>query len=123
MTSSMQLSLSYLYSADIADPAGLGLKLHGTNVHVSREFGESGYVDLVFEKTDGSYLLVEVKVKPDEIDKAIGQIMRHRELFSTQGALDKSRISIAIACPFIPAHSLAVCLSAGIHCFQLETPS
>lgn len=99
-----------------------GLRLLGSNVHVSREFGESGYIDLVFEKTEGSYLLVEVKVKPDEIDKAIGQVMRHRELFAAQNALDKSRIAIAVACPFVPAHIRMVCFSAGIACFQLEEP-
>jgi hypothetical protein len=38
----------------------------GSNVHVSREFGEVGYVDLMFADRDGTSLLAEVKIKPEE---------------------------------------------------------
>jgi hypothetical protein len=35
--------------------------------------GEVGYVDLVFMDRDGAYLLVEVRVKPEEIDRPLGR--------------------------------------------------
>lgn len=98
-----------------------GLQLRGRNVHVSREFGEVGYVDLVFMDRDGRYLLLEVKVKPEEIDKAIGQILRHRSLFASQNFLQSEKIRVAIACPFIPPQSQKICEEAGIQCFEVES--
>ncbi len=102
---------------DVLEP---GLKLHGSNVHVSREFGEVGYVDLVFIGGNGTYLLVEVKGKPEEIDKAIGQILKHRSLFASQNLLQPKKIRIAIACPFVPSHSRKICEEAGIQCFEVK---
>jgi len=101
---------------DVLEP---GLKLCGRNVHVSREFGEVGYVDLVFMDRDGTYLLVEVKVKPEEIDKAIGQILRHRLLFASQNLLQPEKIRMAIVCPFVPSQSRKICEEVGIQCFEV----
>jgi hypothetical protein len=102
---------------DVLEP---GLRLCGSNVHVSREFGEVGYVDLVFIGEDGTYLLVEVKIKPEEIDKAIGQILRHRSLFASQNFLQPEKIRMAIACPFIPSQSRKICEEAQIQCFEIK---
>ena len=107
----------------VADPHQLegGLILIGTNVQVSRDFGERGYVDLMFQDSAGSYLLVEVKVTPQEIDKAIGQILKHRELFAEQNNLDKRRVRLAIACPEIPTHYQAICEELGINWYQIPS--
>jgi RecB family endonuclease NucS len=101
---------------DVLEP---GLRLYDSNVHVSHEFGEVGYVDLVFIGRDGTYLLVEVKVKPEEIDKAIGQILRHRLLFASQNFLQPEKIRIAIACPVVPSQSRKICEGVQIQCFEI----
>jgi hypothetical protein len=49
-------------------------------------------VDLVFADRDGHILLLEVKVGPDELDKAIGQILRHRYLYAQQNHISESSI-------------------------------
>jgi len=104
------------------NPATLeaGLTLHGKSVHVSQGFGEVGIIDLVFLDKSGTYLLVEVKVKPDEIDKAIGQVLRHRDLFARQNFLERNKLRIGIACPFIPVQARAICEAAGIEAFELS---
>jgi hypothetical protein len=86
---------------------------------VTRGFGERGLIDAVFQKVDGGYLLVEVKGKPEELDKAVGQILRHRTLFVAQNGLEEERVEVAIACPFIPAEAQEVCQSIGIRCLEL----
>jgi len=108
----------------VADPSGLGpgLTLKGVNVPVSRGFGERGIIDAVFRKADGGYLLVEVKVKPEELDKAVGQILRHRRLFVAQNGIEEARVDVVIACPFIPVEARKVCESVGIGCLELGTP-
>jgi hypothetical protein len=95
------------------------LELTGRNVHLSRDFSETGYVDLVFRDKEGRHLLVEIKVKPNEFDKAIGQILKHRELFAAQNFIDKNRVRIGIASPFIAAQSRTICKMIGIACFEL----
>jgi hypothetical protein len=96
-----------------------GLMIRGQNVQVSQDFGELGFIDLVFEDSDGHTLLVEVKVGPNELDKAIGQIMRHRYLFARQNRVDETSIRMAIACPSIPTHYRSICAEVGITCFEI----
>jgi hypothetical protein len=96
-----------------------GLALQGKNVQVSRDFGELGYVDLVFTDHSGRTLLVEVKVGPAELDKAVGQILRHRYLFADQNGLQESTIRVGIACPHMPVHYRSICESNGISWFEL----
>jgi len=101
---------------DILEP---GLAVRGQNVQVSQDFGESGFIDLVFEDSDGRPLLVEVKAAPNELDKAIGQIMRHRHLFARQNQVDETSIRMGIACPSILTHYRSICAQAGITCFEI----
>lgn len=96
-----------------------GLTFYGKNVHVSRDFGELGVIDLIFIDKNNRYLLIEVKVKPVEIDKAIGQILKHRELFAKQNFVGKEMVRVGIACPFIPAQAQTVCEPTGIECFEI----
>jgi len=97
-----------------------GLTFRGKNIQVSGDFGELGFVDLVFDDRDGAPLLVEVKVEPDELDKAIGQILRHRKLFATQNRIPDPSIRMGIACPYIPSQYRSLCQSVGITWFQLS---
>ena len=96
------------------------LRFDGRNVQVSQDFGELGYIDLIFKDRDNKYLLVEVKVKPDEIDKATGQILRHKNLFIKQNSIPSESIRLAIACPYIPKHQKEVCEEVGIECFEVD---
>lgn len=96
-----------------------GLTLAGRTVHLSRDFGEVGYVDLIFEDKEGLHLLVEVKVKSDEIDKAIGQVRRYRELYAKQNFVSLDKLRLGIACPSIPELSRATCQEIGIECFEI----
>ena len=64
-------------------------------------------------------MLVEVKVGPNELDKAIGQIMRHRNLFARQNQVDQTSIRMGIACPSIPAHYRSICAEVGITSFEI----
>lgn len=106
----------------VNDPSGLepGLVLQGLNVPVSQGFGERGLIDVVFRRADGGYLLVEVKGKPEELDKAIGQILRHRRLFAAQNRLSEGQVAMAIACAFIPAEARQICEAIGIRCLELS---
>jgi|SRR5579883_513699 len=105
-----------LAQPDLLEP---GLTCHGQNVQVSQDFGELGYIDLMFGDREDRTLLVEVKVRPDELDKAIGQIQRHCYLFAKQNRVEESSIRIGIACPFIPDSCRAICARAGISCFEI----
>lgn len=96
-----------------------GLYFEGRNVQVSQDFGELGYIDLIFRDKGNRFLLIEVKVKPEEIDKAIGQIMRHRKLFIKQNLVTSESVRIAIACPYISLLQREICDEAGITCFQI----
>lgn len=97
-----------------------GLTVRGKNVQVSRDFGELGFVDLVFNDRDSALLLVEVKVEPNELDKAIGQILRHRKLFATQNRIPEPSIRMGIACPYVPSQYRSLCQSVGISWFELS---
>lgn len=103
-------------------PLEPGLTLHGQNVQASQDFGELGFIDLVFEDRHGRTLLVEVKVEADELDKAIAQILRHRYLFARQNNMEESSIRIGIACPFIPESCRAICARVSIDCFEIPEP-
>ena len=105
-----------LAQPDLLEPR---LTYRGKDVQVSQDFGELGFVDLMFEDRDGRTLLVEVKVKADELDKAIGQIQRHRYLFARQNNKEEASIRIGIACPFIPESCCAICSKSGIACFEI----
>ena len=117
LTRHEQLIEEIVSNADILEA---GLRLFGRSVQVSQEFGERRIVDLVFTDIGGRYLLLEVKVKTDEIDKAIGQILRHREIFAKQNFVEKSELRVGIACPIIPAQAQAICEATGIESFELE---
>ncbi len=105
-----------LSNPDMLEPR---LILRGQNVQVSRDFGELGFIDLLFEDCEGRPLLVEVKVEPNELDKAIGQVLRHRHLFAQQNRLDETSIRVGIACPYIPTHYRSICAQTGITCFEV----
>jgi hypothetical protein len=70
-----------LAGPDLLEP---GLTFRSQNVQVSQDFGELGFIDLMFEDADGRTLLVKVKVKADELDKAFSQILRQRHFFAQQ---------------------------------------
>lgn len=93
-----------------------GLRFQGTNVAVSRSFSERGFVDIVFQTRDEGYLLVEVKVTGSELDKAVGQILRHRDLFIEQHDLHPDRVRVAIVCPVMPASFARMCGGLGVQC-------
>jgi hypothetical protein len=50
----------------------------------------------VFQTKDDHLLLVEVKVGADELAKAVGQILWHRQLFATQNNVARERVRVAI---------------------------
>jgi len=102
-----------------SDVLEAGLVFQGKNVQVSRDFGELGYVDLVFTDRSGRALLVEVKVGSGELDKAIGQILRHRQLFARQNGLPEESIRPGIACPYIPPQYRSICESIGVSYFEV----
>jgi len=102
-----------------SDVLETGLAIQGRNVQVSRDFGELGYVDLVFTDRSSRTLLVEVKVGPEELDKAVGQILRHRYLFASQNGLQEPAVRVGIACPYVPAQYRSICESNGISWFEL----
>jgi hypothetical protein len=110
-----------LLVARILQDSGLietGLAFQGRDVQVSQD-GEVGYVDLVFQTADDRSLLVEVKVGADELAKAIGQILWHRQLFATQNNIARDRVRVAICCQYLPSHFKAVCAQNGIECFEI----
>jgi len=107
-----------VYVRDHPDLFGPGLTCRGTDVLVSRSFAERGFVDAVFEGA-GGYVLVEVKVKADELDKAMGQIVRHRDLFIEENNLPPERVRAAIACPQMPNSFVRTCAAIGIQCVEI----
>jgi hypothetical protein len=59
----------------------------GAEVAVSSTSGEGGSIDLHILDSAGLFLIVEVKVKQEELDKAVGQLR------STGGCMSKRFIS------------------------------
>lgn len=102
---------------DVVEP---GARLIRSDVHVSRDFGEIGYIDVVLRDGEERYLLLEVKVKPAETDKAIGQILRHKDLFCTQSLVNPDRVRVGIACPDVTEQARRICGSVGIEVFELR---
>jgi hypothetical protein len=96
-----------------------GLGLLAQNAWVAGQSGETGYIDLVFRDARGGYLLVEVKVGPNEIDKGIGQLLKQGLRFALQNFLDMEQIRLALACPEIPPVRRLACARAKIECFEL----
>ena len=68
----------------------------------------------------GRYLLVEVKVYATEIDKAIGQIIRHGVMFAQQNFLSEGLVRLAVACPDIPTVHRTACARARVEWFELK---
>lgn len=60
---------------------------------------ETRRVDIVIENENEAYILVEVKSEPNEVDKAIGQVLEYRVLFGETYGVSKRKISAGIACP------------------------
>jgi RecB family endonuclease NucS len=110
-----------LVDSILADSSCLepGLVLTGQNAWVADQSGETGYIDLVFRDARGSYLLIEVKVTPSEIDKGIGQLLKQGLMFAQQNFLGMEHIRLALACPEIPPVRRLACGRAGVECFQL----
>lgn len=95
------------------------LSLFGRNIRVGSIFSFYGVIDLIFKDKNNRYILLEVKVRPNEIDEGIGQILRHSELFLEQNQISREKIRIGIVCPYIPQAYLRVCGNSGIECFQV----
>jgi hypothetical protein len=93
-----------------------GLRFEARDVFVSAG-DERGYIDLLFRDSEDRFLIVEVKVGPTELDKATGQVRRHRRLFAEMNSIDSARIRIALACPEIPLARLAEFQELAIGCF------
>lgn len=96
-----------------------GLSFAGRDVFVSGEI-ERGYLDLLFRDSDGRFLIVEVKVKASELDKATGQLRRHRRLFAEMNHVDPVRVRLALACLDIPTTRKAEFEEAAISCFPVS---
>lgn len=64
------------------------------------------------------FLLVEVKVKPEELDKAVGQLRRHARLYVETFHIEPARLRLAVACPFIPPSRVAEFAEIGISSFS-----
>jgi hypothetical protein len=96
-----------------------GLIHRGSEQPVWDSSGESGRVDLSFTDLRGLYLIVEVKLGPTELDKASGQIRRHRRLFAETNHIAASQIRIGVACQYFPKSRIVEFEEVGIRCFPL----
>lgn len=65
-----------------ADLLESGLVFRGKEIPVSSTSGEGGSIDLLFLDAAGRFLIVEVKVKPEELDKACRATEAAREALS-----------------------------------------
>ena len=96
-----------------------GLTFRGAEIPVSSMSGEGGSIDLLFVDSAGRFLIVEVKVKPEELDKAAGQLRRHARLYVETFHIEAGRLRLAVACPYIPPSRIAEFAEIGITCFSL----
>jgi predicted RecB family nuclease len=88
-----------------------------TSVEVYNE-AKIGQIDIVIRKGEG-YTLIEAKSGPKEMDEAIGQILRHKVLFSQRYGVNEDRIGMGITCPlFYPSH-IKVCDEIGIKLWRI----
>jgi RecB family endonuclease NucS len=101
---------------DLLEP---GLTLHGKEIAVSSNSGEGGAIDLLFLHGAGRFLIVEVKVKPEELDKAVGQLRRHARLYVETFHIEAARLRLAVAWFYIPPSRIAEFAEIGITCFSL----
>jgi nitroreductase len=102
---------------DLLEP---GLTFRGAEVAVSSTSGEGGSIDLLFLDNAGLFLIVEVKVKQEELDKAVGQLRRHARLYAETFHIEPSRVRLAVACPDILQARIAEFAEIGITCFPLS---
>jgi len=102
---------------DLLEP---GLTLRGKEILVSSTSGEGGSIDLLFLDGAGRFLIVEVKVKPEELDKAVGQLRRHARLYVETFHIEAARLRLAVACPYIPPPRIAEFAEIGLVCFSLS---
>jgi hypothetical protein len=101
---------------DLLEP---GLTFRGAEIPVSSISGEGGSIDLLFLDSAGLSLIVEVKVKQEELDKAVGQLRRHKRLYAETFHIEAARIRLAVACPDILPARIAEFAEIGITCFPL----
>jgi hypothetical protein len=101
---------------DLLEP---GLVFRGAEIPVSSISGEGGSIDLLFLDSAGLFLIVEVKVKQEELDKAVGQLRRHKRLYAETFHIEAARLRLAVACPDILPARIAEFAEIGITCFQL----
>lgn len=98
-----------------------GLRLEDRDVFVSAGF-ERGSLDLLFRDSAQRFLIVEVKVKSSELDKATGQLRRHQRLFAEMNHIEPARIRIMIACADVPESRFSEFMQGGIECFVVSRP-
>jgi len=96
-----------------------GLTFRGAEIAVSSISGEGGSIDLLFLDRAGLFLIVEVKVKQEELDKAVGQLRRHKRLYAETFHIEAARLRLAVACPDILPARIAEFAEIGITCFPL----
>jgi hypothetical protein len=96
-----------------------GLTFRGAEIPVSSISGEGGSIDLLFLDSAGRFLIVEVKVKQEELDKAVGQLRRHARLYVETFHIEAARLRLAVACPDILPARIAEFAEIGITCFPL----
>ncbi len=75
------------------------MTLRGKEILVSSTSGEGGSIDLLFLDAAGQFLIVEVMVKPEELDKEVGQLRRHARLYVQTFHIEAARLRLAVACP------------------------
>ncbi len=95
------------------------MTLRGKEILVSSMSGEEGWIDLLFLDGAGRFLIVEVKVKPEELDKAVGQLRRYEWLYGETFHIEAARLRLGVACPYIPPSRIAEFAEVGITCFPL----
>lgn len=101
---------------DLLEP---GLTLRGKEVPVASLSGEGGSIDLLFTDSAGQFLIVEVKMKPEELDKAAGQLKRHARLYIESFHSERTMLRLGVACPYIPPSRIGEFAEMGITCFSL----
>jgi hypothetical protein len=111
-----------IVEAIIGQPAELeqGLSFINRDVQVGQSISDIGFIDVVFKDSKGSYLVVEVKPQPTELDEAIGKILRHRKLFADQNNLEEKRVRAGIVCPHFSDSHRTICQEIGIEVFVIS---
>jgi len=98
----------------------LGLRVRGREVLVSSSSGEGGSIDLLFVDSAGHLLIVEVKMKPEELDKAAGELKRHARLYGETFHVHPSQLRLGVVCPYIPPSRVGEFAEMGIACFSVS---